>query len=102
MAEETLRKATRDLKLPRDAVDTVLTQAERGKRQFFDAIAAEVASAVRDVDVEKLVTRILRNFEIDIEAHIAFKPRRKPRPGTKRRSSGRKSGHRISVTSTLE
>lgn len=102
MAEETLRKATRDLKLPRDAVDTVMTQAERGKRQLFESIAAEIAKAVRDVDVEKLASRILKDFEIDIEAHIAFKPRRKPRQGAKRRSSGRKTRPRFSVTSTLE
>ncbi len=85
MAEETLRKATRDLKLPRDAVDTVISQAERGKKQLFDAIASEVAKALKSVDLEKLASRLLRDYEVDIEAHIAFKPRRKTRSPRKRR-----------------
>jgi hypothetical protein len=100
MAEETLRKATRDLKLPRDAVDTVMTQAERGKRQLFDAIATEVAKALREIDLDKLAGGILRDFEMDIEAHIAFKPRRKRRKGAKRGTSARRSGHRLTTTST--
>ena len=89
MAEETLRKATRDLKLPRDAVDTVLSQAERGKKQLFDAIATEVAKALKNVDIEKMASRLLRDFEVDIEAHIAFKPRRKAKPSRKRSGSRR-------------
>ena len=100
MAEETLRKATKDLKLTRDAVDTVMSQAERGKRQLFEALAVEFAKVVRNIDVEKMAARILRDFEIDIEAHIAFKPRRKTRTGTKRRAPARKSGARISITTT--
>lgn len=100
MAEETLRKATKDLKLTRDAVDTVMSQAERGKRQLFDALAVEFAKVVRDIDVEKMATRLLREFEIDIEAHIAFKPRRKARPGAKGRSHARKSGPRFTITTT--
>jgi len=84
MAEETLRKATRDLKLPRDAVDTVISQAERGKKQLFDAIAIEVAKALKNIDIEKVAARLFRDFEVDIEAHIAFKPRRKKRPPRKR------------------
>ena len=85
MAEETLRKATRDLKLPRDAVDTVISQAERGKKQLFDAIAIEVAKALKNIDIEKVAARLFRDFEVDIEAHIAFKPRRKSRSPRKRR-----------------
>lgn len=85
MAEETLRKATRDLKLTRDAVDTVISQAERGKKQLFDAIATEVAKALKSVDLEKMVSRLLRDYEVDIQAHIAFKPRRKARSPRKRR-----------------
>ena len=79
MAEETLRKATRDLKLPRDAVDTVVSQAERGKKQLFDAIATEVAKALKNIDIEKVAARLFRDFEVDIEAHIAFKKRQKKR-----------------------
>ncbi|OGP82845.1 MAG: hypothetical protein A2Y95_04295 [Deltaproteobacteria bacterium RBG_13_65_10] len=99
MAEETLRKATRDLKLPREAIDLVMSQADRGKRELFDAIAIEVGRAIRDVDPEILFHRFARDFEIEIEGRIAFKPRGKKRghAGAARPSAPRPL--RIRVTS---
>jgi hypothetical protein len=91
MAEESLRKATRDLKLPREAVDLVLSQAERGRKDLFDAIARETSKVIRDLDFEKLARRLLKDFEIEIEARLAMTPRRKTRRKTK---SGSKRSRR--------
>jgi hypothetical protein len=79
MAEETLRKATRDMKLPREAIDAILSQADRGKKELFDAVAREVGRAIRELDPELLLRHFARDFEIEIEGRIAFKPRGKKR-----------------------
>jgi hypothetical protein len=102
MAEETLRKATRDMKLPREAIDTILLQADRGKKELFDAIAREVGRAIRDVDPETLLRRFARDFEIDIEGRIAFKPRGRKRGGTGAGRSTAPRALRIRVTSQDE
>ena len=83
MAEETLRKATRDLRLPREAMDLVLAQAERGKKDLFEAIARELARAIRDLDVEKLLRKASRDFEVEIDARITLSPRRSRRRAAK-------------------
>jgi hypothetical protein len=79
MAEETLRKATRDLKLPREAIDLVMSQADRGKRELFDAIAIEVGRAIREFDPPGFLRRFAHDFEIEIDGRIGFKPRAKGR-----------------------
>lgn len=100
MAEETLRRATRDLKLTREAVDAVMSQAERGKKELFEAIAAEVGKVLRDVDVNELATRFLKDVEIDIEARIAFNPKSPASRGSRRKRSSKRSGLHLSITST--
>jgi hypothetical protein len=101
MAEESLRKATRDLKLPRDAVDLVLSQAERGKKDLFDAIARETSGVIREVDIEGLARRILKDFEIEIEARLVLTPRPKNRRKTKPPSSRSRRRKKIRVTYDL-
>jgi hypothetical protein len=98
MAEESLRKATRDLKLPREAVDLVLSQAERGKKDLFEAIARETSKVIRDVDIERLARRLLKDFELEIEARLALTPRRKGRRKTKSPSSRSRSKKKVRVT----
>ncbi|MDP3939661.1 MAG: hypothetical protein Q8R92_16210 [Deltaproteobacteria bacterium] len=98
MAEETLRRATRDMKLTREAVDAVLSQAERGKKEFFEAIAAEIGKAVRDLDVNKVGARFLKDFEIDIEARIAFTPRTAGGRGSRGGRQRGGQGLRLSIT----
>lgn len=102
MAEEQLRKATRDMKLTREAMDAVLGQAERGKKELFDAIAAEIGRVARDVDVNDIATRFLKDFQIDIEASIAFTPRKKARRGAGRGRSGRGSDRASSVRLSIK
>lgn len=98
MAEETLRKATRDLKLPREAVDLILAQGERGKKELFDAIAREVGKALRDLDLDKLARRFFKDFEIDIEAHLSVKPRARPGKGGKTARGRSRPKRRFRIT----
>ncbi len=98
MAEESLRKATRDLKLPREAVDLVLSQAERGKKDLFGAIARETGKVIRDFEIERPARRLLRDFEIEIEARLALTPRRRSRRKTKSPSPRSRSKKKVRVT----
>ena len=99
MAEETLRKATRDLKLPREAMDLVLSQAERGKKDLFEAIAREIARAIRDLDVEKLLRKASRDFEVEVDARITLHPRRtKRRAAAKTTRSGARPRFKVRIT----
>jgi len=83
MAEETIRKAARELKLPHETIDLVLSQGKRGQKDLFEAIAREVGRAIRAMEPEKLVGRLGREFEIEIDARITISPRRAPRDGSR-------------------
>ena len=95
MAEETIRKLAGDLKLPRDTMQLVVSQAERSRKDLIDAVAREVGRAIRAMELEKLIGRLGHEFEIEIDARLTLSPRR-ARGG--RRPSGRgKRGIKIEI-----
>ncbi len=95
MAEETIRKLAGELKLPRDTMQLVVSQAERSRKEMIEAIAREVGRAIRAMELEKLLGRLGHEFEIEIDARLTLSPRRARRGG--RRSTRGKRGLKIEI-----
>lgn len=95
MAEETVRKLAGDLKLPRDTMNLVIHQAERSRKELIEAVAREVGRALRAMELEKLIGRLGRDFEIEIDARLTLSPRRARGDG--RRGAPRKRRLRIKI-----
>ncbi len=95
MAEETVRKLAGDLKLPRDTMNLVIHQAERSRKELIEAVAREVGRALRAMELEKLIGRLGRDFEIEIDARLTLSPRRARGDGL--RGAPRKRRLRIKI-----
>jgi hypothetical protein len=95
MAEETIRKVAGDLKLPRDTMNLVIHQADRSRKELIEAVAREVGRALRAMELEKLIGRLGREFEIEIDARLTLSPRRARGDG--HRGAPRKRRLRIKI-----
>jgi hypothetical protein len=77
MTEEGVRKAVQDLRMPRDATAYLLEQIDKRKSEIFTLVRNEIQRAFKKVDTTQLVKNILKSHDLEIEAKIRFKPRKR-------------------------
>ena len=74
MTEEGLRAAFKDLKLPKEAVNTALGQAGRGKDELLRVVNDEVRSFLESPALKREIARALSNITIELTAKIRLNP----------------------------
>jgi hypothetical protein len=105
MTEEGIRNAVSDLKLPREAVTTLLSQTEKARAELFRMIAGEVRKFLEEANIAGELRKVLIGLSVDVNASISFRPsedggvspevtksktttRREPAKGKKKSSKG--------------
>ena len=58
----------------RDAVEYLLKQGDRGRRELFRIVANEVGDFLRNADLSKEVVRVLTSVQVEFNATLKFKP----------------------------
>ena len=71
--EDGVRALLKDLKLPKEAVHFLLSQAESGKDDVVDAVGRELRAFLATMDTQHLVQRVLQNVVLEVKAEIRFK-----------------------------
>lgn len=59
---------------PREALEYLLRQGDRGRRELFRIVAGEVGEFLRHVDVAGEVVKVLTSVEVEFKANLRFKP----------------------------
>ncbi len=77
MTEEGIRNMVSELKLPKEALSSLLAQTDRTRREIFEAVSKEVKRYLRSKDLEKLLSQILEHVTVEVKAEIRFKTNEK-------------------------
>lgn len=97
MTEEGIRSFLGDLKLPKDAINFVLSQVARSKQDLFQLLGQELRGFLESVDLVEQARQLLSSLDIKIEAKIKISPRRKA-AGHSRHRSGQAGEDKSSTT----
>ena len=75
MSEETLKSSLTDMKLPKEAMNYVVSQADRTKREIVAAIARETREFLSKLEVDKMLAKALVGNTIEISTRIRVLPK---------------------------
>jgi hypothetical protein len=73
MTEESIRHLVSEMKLPKEALASLVAQTDKTRKDMFLAVSKEVKRYLRSKDLEKLLSQILEHFTIEVKAEIKFK-----------------------------
>ncbi|HLB58479.1 MAG TPA: hypothetical protein VJL87_00145 [Bdellovibrionota bacterium] len=77
MTEETIRQTLGDMKLPKELLSKVLSNANKGKEELMKAFSKEVKTFLSNFNLQEEVEKFLETHDMKIEAKISFKPKDK-------------------------
>lgn len=60
--------------ISKEALQFLLQQGDRGRREILRIVAAEVGQFLRDTDLSTEVIKILTGVQVELSANIKFKP----------------------------
>jgi hypothetical protein len=75
MSEETLRSQLSEMKLPKEAMGYVVSQADKTKRELIEVIARETRAFFSRLEVEDMIGRALSGTTIEITTRIKILPK---------------------------
>ena len=75
MSEETLRSQLSEMKLPKEAMGYVVSQADKTKRELVEVIARETRAFLSRLEVEAMIGRMLTGTTIEISTRIKILPK---------------------------
>ena len=73
MTEEGIRNAVSDLKLPREAVTSLLSQTEKARNELFRMIAVELRRFLEEANIAGELRKVLVGLSMDVNASISFR-----------------------------
>ncbi len=72
MSEESVREYLKDVKIPKDALGTVLKGATKTKEEIVGKIGNEFTKLIEKIDIMEEITKFLRENKIKVSAEIEF------------------------------
>jgi hypothetical protein len=73
MTEEGIRGALSEFNLPRDAVNYLIKQSEKGKDEFFANLQKEMRWFLSRIDAAHLLKNVLDDLSLDVQATITLR-----------------------------
>ena len=70
MTEEGIRSALAEMKMPREAVNYVVSQAERTKRDLIVTLARELRTFLDGLELQELISKSLQGKQFEIRTTI--------------------------------
>ena len=77
MTEESVKKVLEDLPLPKDIIAGLVQNAKGAKEDFTKGIREELKNYLAKVDSSKIVTDVLDNYDVEVEAKFKFTKKNK-------------------------
>jgi hypothetical protein len=91
MTEEGIRRAVSEFNLPRDAVNYLIKQSEKGKAEFFANLQKEMHWFLSRVDTAQVLKSVLDDLSLDVQATITVRTKKQKREGSVTREARRKA-----------
>ncbi len=76
MTEEGVRKAMSEFNLPREAVNYLIKQSEKGKAEFFANLQREMHWFLSRIDAAQLLKSVLDDLSLDVQATITLRTKK--------------------------
>lgn len=73
MTEDTVKNIISDLPLPKQIITGLLQNAKNSKEEFLANVREELKGQFSKMDPTKLVSEILENYDIEVNAKLNFK-----------------------------
>lgn len=77
MTEDAVKNLMQDLPLPKDIGRGVLEHIKGQKNELVKSVKAEVKNYLLSIDPSKEINKILANYEIKVDAKLAFQRKKK-------------------------
>lgn len=77
MSEEGVRQYVQELKLPKDALGTLVKGIAKSKEEIVTRVGTEFSKLVEKIDLVEEMTKFLRENKIKISAEIEFSKKEK-------------------------
>jgi len=90
MTEEGIRRALTEFNLPREAVNYLIKQSEKGKDEFFANLQREMHWFFSRIDAARLLRGVLNDLTVDVQATITLRTNKEsnqPAPKGKRQKA---------------
>lgn len=72
MTEETVRKGLSELKLPTDAVGSLVDTVKKQKNEVLEIVAVELGNFFAKVKVHEELQKALKGMQVHLDAKISF------------------------------
>jgi len=76
MTEEGVRKAVSEFNLPREAVNYLIKQSEKGKVEFLANVQKEMHWFLSRIDAAQLLKGVLDDLSVDVQATITLRTKK--------------------------
>jgi hypothetical protein len=73
--EESLKSSLQDMKLPKEAMNYLVSQADRTKREIIEVVARETRTFLSHMEIEQMLGRALTGTTIEISTRIRILPK---------------------------
>lgn len=83
LTEEGLRQLAGQLRLPKDLLSGVLSQADKTKEELARIIGEEVRAFLNSELAREGMAKLLKDMKLEVKAEIQLVPRQKPAPQEK-------------------
>ena len=77
MTEDAVKNILNDLPLPKDIVSGLVQNAKGAKKEFSDGVRKEFREYLAKLDVTKLMSNTLENYDFNIQATVTLKKKNK-------------------------
>ena len=77
MTEDAVKNILGDLPLPKDIVTGLVQNAKGAKKEFSDGVRKEFREYLSKLDLTKLVSNALENYDFNIQATVTLKKKEK-------------------------
>ena len=77
MTEDAIKKMLQDLPLPKELLNSLLENARNSKTEFIKSLSSEVGTYLKQVSPRELLNYLVSNFDVEINAKLKFKPKKK-------------------------
>ena len=93
-SEESIRNKLSDIPVPKELMQSILSNAKSTKEDFLESAKVELKQYLQKINVSKEIDRILEEFELVVDAKVNFKKKKenepKPKAKSKKKSSNTK------------
>ena len=76
MTEDAVKNILGDLPLPKDIVTGLVQNAKGAKKEFSDGVRKEFREYLSKLDLTKLVSNALENYDFNIQATVTLKKKK--------------------------